>query len=123
MEAYITGSRAYGTPRDNSDIDLVIACRTDDISTLWEFTEANDGRCAYGLLNLVVFNLDKPDEVKRYESWKAAHDRLVARSPVTKDDAIKEFREAGAESHYLGTSECPPEFDFIEQSNGQQKDL
>ncbi len=119
MNAFITGSRAYGTPREDSDIDLVVACSTDEISTLWELCEHPHAKCVFGKLNLVLFNVEKPEDVERYQRWKGAHDRLVARAPVTKDEAIKEFRDAGAESVYLGEEfQASEGFDLSSFLNG-----
>lgn len=99
MKAFITGSRAYGTPREDSDIDLVIAASASDLFLLWENKDEGKG-LRFGKLNLVTFNLDNPEDVERYEKWKAVHNDLVSRKPVTKDEAIKCFREAGAEHNY-----------------------
>ena len=99
MRAYITGSRAYGTPREDSDIDLVIACGSNDLFELWE--SVDHVRLMFGKLNLVAFNVDVPEEAARYERWLAVHKSLVARKPVTKEQAIAAFREADAEGTYL----------------------
>lgn len=99
MRAYITGSRAYGTPRDDSDIDLVIACGSNDLFELWESVDHT--RLMFGKLNLVAFNVDVPEEAARYERWLKVHNGLVERKPVTKEQAIAAFREADAESIYL----------------------
>lgn len=99
MRAYITGSRAYGTPREDSDIDLVIACGTSDLFALWAVVEHT--KLMFGRLNLVAFNVDIPEEAARYERWLSVHNSLVARRPVTKEEAIAAFREADAESAYL----------------------
>jgi len=100
MKAYLTGSRAYGTPRDDSDIDLVIACDAKTLGTLWEFNEGGKG-LRYGKLNLVAFNLDDAEEVARYDRWKIAHDKLAAAAPVTKEVAIEMFRSHDAEKVYV----------------------
>lgn len=96
---YITGSRAYGIPSDESDIDLVVCLPREDIEKLWSLTEGSI-TLMFGKLNLVAFNIDDPEDMERYKSWSAAHDRLMAIKPVTKERAIQEFREANAESAY-----------------------
>lgn len=101
MKSYITGSRAYGTPREDSDIDLVIAVNEHDYRLLWAFADKDQKRLDYGKLNLVAFNLDLPEESARFERWLKVHESLVARKPVTKDEAIAAFREADAEKGYV----------------------
>lgn len=106
MKAFITGSRAYGYPKDDSDVDLAILCSNVDLEILW--TEAyrehgkRDGspKLMFGHLNLVAFDADDPEEVKRFERWREAHNKLVAMAPVTKDVAIKMFRQHDAEGRY-----------------------
>ena len=99
MQAYITGSRAYGTPREDSDIDLVVALSGKDLCTIWE--SVKHVKLMFGNLNLVAFNLDNAEDMERYQKWLAVHESLVKRAPVTKEEAIAAFREAGAESVYL----------------------
>lgn len=99
MNAYITGSRAYGYPREDSDVDLVVLCSEADCKIIWK--QNGYGRLQFGIINLVLFNADNPTDLNRYHKWKKAHDSLVARAPVTKEEAILCFREAGAESIYF----------------------
>ncbi len=96
--AFITGSRAHGTPREDSDIDLVIALHEKDYRTLWALCE--DSKLQFGKLNLVAFNMDCPEDVERFKAWKKVNYELCYRGPVTKEEACEAYREAGAESVY-----------------------
>ncbi len=92
--SYITGSRAYGIPRDDSDVDLVVACFHEDYEILKAHSEA-ENKVHFGKLNLVLFNLDDPKSRARYKGWRQVHDKLVMMKPVTRDFAIKCFEAAG----------------------------
>ena len=103
MKAFITGSRAYGIPREDSDIDLVVAVNKEDYYKLWDLSDNRD-KLVFGRLNLVAFNVDRPEEVMRYEGWKAVNDKLVDASRliggVAHEQACKAFAEAGVDSAY-----------------------
>lgn len=110
MNAYVTGSRAYGYKycRPDSDIDLaVLVDRQVDLLQLWECSispkptgPARGGPLMYGNMNLVVFSSEDPEELIRWHKWRKCHDYLCANPPETKGDAIKVFREAEAEKQY-----------------------
>lgn len=102
MNAYITGSRAYGTPREDSDIDLVIAAPQKDCELLWGQKDLSSASVRYGRLNLVVFASDTDIGKANYAKWKAVHDALVAESPVTREYAIQKFQSVGLEQFYHG---------------------
>jgi hypothetical protein len=94
MHSYITGSRAYGFPRADSDIDLVIACSFDDAAVLWKASD-NPPKCTFGPLNLIIFVVDTPEGIERFQSWFAIHNQLVASRPVTRDVAVAAFQSVG----------------------------
>lgn len=93
-KSFITGSYAYGTPRPDSDIDLVVLLPPDvlldNLDALADKT--NKDSCAhrghpsmmFGKLNLIVFH----DE-REFKGWRKATEELKARRPVTKAEAIK----------------------------------
>jgi len=69
---FITGSHAYGDPRPDSDIDLVININD---SELKDFLidcseEENNSVCRFGNLNLVICD----DE--QYDTWKHVTEQL-----------------------------------------------
>jgi hypothetical protein len=106
MKSYITGSRVYGYPREDSDIDLVVALSDADYRSLWAWKVSENPsvkpKLMYGNLNLVAFNVDWPDDLARFHKWKAVHDVLCTQAPVTKEFAIEAFRAGGAEGNYNG---------------------
>lgn len=102
-DAFITGSRAYGTPREDSDIDLVILCNEDVAGRLRELADAGDEFPAsvagpnsfsirFGKLNIIAC-FDK----KVYDLWRQGTLELQYKSgwglhsPISRDDAIAHF--------------------------------
>jgi predicted nucleotidyltransferase len=95
MNAFVTGSRAYGTPREDSDIDLCVVVGELDYHTLVQWTEDGDTSVGnhslrFGRLNVIVL---PPDD---FEAWKEATDELIAMKPVTKQKAIEVIEAAKA---------------------------
>lgn len=98
MEAFITGSRAYGTPGEDSDIDLVIRCDEKTRDKLVELLAPDDGyddkdriQVRSGKLNLMLCVDDDS-----FATWRDGTDMLQAEADagheVTRDDAIEVFR-------------------------------
>jgi hypothetical protein len=94
MKSFITGSCVYGTPTAESDIDLVLTLSSEDIELLSRFADngkvsagADGGSLRFGNLNLICIS-----EVEM-EAWKSATDDLVARKPVTRNEAITLIKE------------------------------
>lgn len=90
MNAFLTGSRVYGTPRPDSDIDLVIL--VDGLTgDALELLKEGDGAIRFGRLNLIAC-YDKQD----FLNWKKGTDQLreIARleGPVTREQARKHLR-------------------------------
>jgi predicted nucleotidyltransferase len=93
--AFLTGSRVYGTPSLKSDYDLVVLLSKDDACLLRMFdqTEEPYGDSAtyhirFGQLDLIVCN----DE-NEFENWKKARDFLKKEAPVNKVRAILVHRQ------------------------------
>ncbi|MDE1971298.1 MAG: nucleotidyltransferase domain-containing protein [Patescibacteria group bacterium] len=94
-EAFLTGSYAYGTPTDVSDIDIVLYLSNEQLSNfekVFPVTKINDGRymSRAGILNFIIC-LDHRD----YNSWKTVTDSLISQKPVTRKYAIENFNKAG----------------------------
>jgi predicted nucleotidyltransferase len=110
MKAFLTGSQIYGTPRPDSDIDLVVWLSIGDLEkvreltkpklTIWErisncFVEKEEDEyhgCdsavfRFGSLNLLVVTTEKA-----YNDWRDGTEELRAMSPVTREQAIETFR-------------------------------
>ncbi len=90
--AFITGSRAYGTPREDSDVDLVVLVESEDGAMLWEQGVSQEGEktCRFGKLNLLVF-----ESRERFNKWRDVTEELQRKRPVTRDEAVKAFQDAG----------------------------
>jgi hypothetical protein len=87
----------YGTPKPDSDVDLVVVADFDDeffVSMLWDLADDRDGSdCGslhFGKLNLISVTADE------YDRWKRARDRCVAEKPVTRERAIEIHKEERA---------------------------
>ena len=91
---FLTGSRAYGTPRPNSDTDLCILMSHEDIHILasqapheTENEGSGDGTDAslrFGRVNLICMT-----DAEKFEAWREATAELVARRPVTRQQAVQ----------------------------------
>ncbi len=90
---FLTGSRIYGTPRADSDIDLVILADPVTLIVLRTLAPETESKYAedstdiafkFGNLNVIAFS----DPVK-FQAWRNATIKLTDISPVTRDVAIK----------------------------------
>lgn len=102
-EAFITGSHAYGVPRPDSDIDLVVMLSTKDRITLAQqcpgltqeecenYADPEDSgqSLRFGKLNLII-----PPSQASFEAWRAATEALEARRPVAREDACDAIKAA-----------------------------
>lgn len=93
MRSYITGSRAYGTPREDSDIDLVVVLTVAEAKMLWSLSDASNV-LRFGRLNLVAF-VETEKGLQRYQAWREVHESLVARRPVSKQECCIAFESRG----------------------------
>lgn len=97
MNAILTGSRRYGTPHADSDIDLVVLV---DEKTLTELIEQSDpiigmekkmtdyataGACGlrFGKLNLLVCTKER-----QFAQWALGSAVLAEQKPVTRETAV-----------------------------------
>lgn len=105
MQAFLTGSHAYGAPKDDSDVDLVIFVDDKRTHRLLEVhndlfdVEKDDADQAiyhtpseslkYGKLNLIICKTEKD-----YNEWKTGTEMLVKErastgQPVSRERAIE----------------------------------
>jgi predicted nucleotidyltransferase len=103
MKSFITGSHAYGTPRLDSDVDLVVLISPHAAEILASHIpeEGWDGEnhqvknyglpdepkitnLVFGKLNLICLYNEKD-----FRNWKALTDDLIERAPVTREEAIE----------------------------------
>ena len=100
FKAFVTGSRVYGQPRVDSDIDLVVFLSPADLERLTVFGQqmtspedpdyvmAGGIPFRFGDLNLLCVT----DE-KKYEVWKKGTRHLKRQKPVTRGFAVRYFRD------------------------------
>lgn len=106
MKAFLTGSRAYGTPREaspfstRSDIDLVCFVSFEDLATIvdaaGEYAQGS-GRehnvsMRFGPLNLILLS-----DHRDYDLWKDGTEDLKERKPVTRSQAVHTFETLRAQ--------------------------
>jgi hypothetical protein len=106
---FLTGSRVYGTPREDSDIDLVALVSDKDLYELVKAAEATgglgsgqdeyeDGRSLrFGKLNLLCVT-----KKRHFDIWKLGTLELMAMAPVTRDHAIQHLAKLRREHRISG---------------------
>lgn len=86
MNAFLTGSQVYGTPTPESDVDLCVQMSWADMNALTRFADSISGSLPdaqkFGKLNLLIL------EDWKFRAWKRGTEDLVARKPVTREEAI-----------------------------------
>jgi predicted nucleotidyltransferase len=106
--AFLTGSRCYGEPREDSDVDVVVRCDHELGLLLRRFADptppVGDGdgdgdeygghvALRFGALNLILCYDDES-----FETWREGTDALLAEhfndwKPITRERAIEEFKK------------------------------
>ncbi len=89
MQAFLTGSHAYGTPREDSDIDLVIRCDEETAKFLSAQRDPMaDGSPAikFGKMNFIPCTTDE-----QYNAWRAGTTALQYRKPVAREKDCEMF--------------------------------
>lgn len=91
--AILTGSRVYGSPKPNSDVDLVLLMTGPQANALAVFADQDPGpkhsqsasgfSLRFGRLNLII----ETDPVK-FEVWVRGTEQLTAMKPVTRSQAV-----------------------------------
>ena len=86
--SFITGSRAYGTPMADSDIDLVVRVTSEEFTALNQLADSGLGESLrFGRLNLILCTEDD-----KYAAWWRGTRDLVAEKPVSREVAIEKFK-------------------------------
>lgn len=111
MNALLTGSRVYGTPNADSDVDLVVLVSHDDYQRLLETAEPDlkekdkrnyDGvgglraSIRFGKLNLLVCTDPLAFEVWRRGTERLKRDADASHAPVDRDTAVRLFNDLRA---------------------------
>jgi hypothetical protein len=112
LAAFVTGSRAYGTPTKDSDIDLVALTSEDDATALSNEADkiCSSGMGAYqdsdialrfGRLNLICLT-----DLKHFQIWKAENELMIADAnrlgPLTREQAVVRLRTARRQAGIKG---------------------
>ena len=113
--SFLTGSFAYGTPRYNSDIDLVIWISEADLKWLkqeggqWK-TMRHTTSFKLGRLNLLCIT-----DFDTWQKWREGTDRLIKQRPVTKAQAIAVFAQLFGET--LNDEDKTPDPSYVEDDS------
>lgn len=91
--SFLTGSYAYGIPRPDSDIDIVVLEGESARETLDEASDGFEGNYKLTFENGKKVNLLMMNRVK-YDIWKKVTVALRAFRPVSRDLAVACFRTA-----------------------------
>lgn len=96
-KVFMTGSRVYSFPKEDSDIDLVALISGDELRELEALAdnhdtldspggeEYEDGRSLrFGRLNLLCIT-----EIQHFKVWKLGTEQLEAKKPVTREYAVE----------------------------------
>lgn len=94
MIGFLTGSRVYGTPREDSDYDVVIGVTQEAFDALIETSNLEDKTVygdtvtiRHGKLNLIITTCER-----QWSIWRLGTSILKGRGIVTRDEAVKQFR-------------------------------
>jgi hypothetical protein len=103
--SFVTGSRAYGTPREDSDIDLAVCVSSKDLELLMGGQPTGDAQyqegtrstsLRFGKLNLLAF-VNRAD----FDAWMVANEMLKKQRPVTRERAVQTIKAALAAARAL----------------------
>ena len=96
--AFLTGSHAYGVPREDSDVDLVIYTDSSELTKLAAAlgTTVNDDDTSYPSINIKEgkLNLIVTSEPGEYAAWLSVTRELKKQRPVSREKAVLAFRTA-----------------------------
>lgn len=98
MKAFLTGSHVYGTPKPESDIDLVVLVSPADLALIMAAHNASDrndtdysgavtASLKFGKLNLLLETRED-----RFAIWRLGTSELKTKAPVHRDVAVETFR-------------------------------
>lgn len=107
--AHLGGSRMYGTPSEDSDVDLCILVSFEEAKILGANADeprqikpgAGSFPVRYGNLNIIV--CVDPDV---YAKWLKGRNQLIDKAPVTREEAKAVFHQLGVSGGRRG-DHCP----------------
>lgn len=92
-EPFVTGSHAYGTPRPDSDIDVVILIDKTTKDFISDFADKSDKTPGHYAMRFGVLNLICCIYKEQYNAWREGTLRLIKESPVSRERAIEVLQE------------------------------
>jgi hypothetical protein len=97
MKAFITGSRAYGTPTAISDIDLVVFLDKEEKELLEALCFSGTKAVRFGKLNLIIVT-----NKGQYWAWRKMTEEMAEEAamgfPVGKEEAKRRIEAALAKA-------------------------
>lgn len=96
VKCFLTGSRAYGTPRPGSDYDFVLALPLEVAEQLDELADEGSDPPGSVSLRFNRLNLIIPTSEESLEVWKQGTQDLAAKKPVTRENAVAHFKRLRA---------------------------
>jgi hypothetical protein len=97
---FITGSHAYGTPRPDSDIDLVTLVNPNDRDKLIQLSDSGKQPIRYGKLNIIACC-----SKARFDVWKEGTEKLMALGTSVDNAMAKNFFDNLFQQHSMSKSE------------------
>lgn len=98
---FITGSRAYGIPKEDSDIDLVILVDKSTASFLFSAKDKGSDSVRFGRLNLIIFHSEF-----LFNLWRKCTEELKEKAKhrrVLRGEAVEYFQKAGFSKDQYGS--------------------
>jgi hypothetical protein len=95
--AFLTGSRAYGIPREDSDIDIVVMVNINEVPLEATVADGCDYEPESVCLRYGPINLIACVDPAVFDVWKRGTEELIARRPVTRQEAIDHLESLKAE--------------------------
>lgn len=90
-EPFVTGSRAYGVPRPDSDVDICCLGSPGTLLFLHECQLLKQDYADAATLRLPGYDVLIFKSIDDLHGWKRVNDYLVSKAPVTKQTAIEAF--------------------------------
>ena len=106
MNSFITGSHVYGTPREDSDLDLVCLLATpQERALLQQHSEGEGNVLRFGRLNIIA-----PETEGEFAVWRFATEALQLKGgatgePITREEAVRTIAKLRAR---LGLTNTEP---------------
>lgn len=89
--SFLTGSRVYGIPNEDSDVDLVVLVTEEEKQKLIEKSDNGQLPCMYGPLNIIPVTSGE-----MYLKWQTALRECEQQKPVSRNEAVAIHQKHGA---------------------------